>query len=198
MRKYSSTIKTRGFLYLEIKKASSLYLQGFSAEEIKKMALEENIFLMKTENRRKEIAVTVLDRISVLDDFLLKKLVDGNLETGKQIVLYSILKTDRLFFEFMQEVYREKFYIRDYIITDRDFSAFFLRKTEQNEQLASLTDYTLYKLSQVYKKILMEAGLASKNKKTLQINRPIMEQDVAQHIINAGGQVFLETMLGEV
>lgn len=198
MRKYTSTIKTRGFLYLEAKKASALYLQGFSAEEIKKKALEENIFLMKTENRRKEIAVTVLDRISVLDDFLLKKLVDGNLETGKQIVLYSILKTDRLFFEFMQEVYREKFYLRDYIITDRDFSAFFLQKTEQCEQLASLTDYTFYKLSQVYKKILMEAGLANKNKKILQINRPIMEQDVTQHIINTGGQVFLETMLKEV
>ncbi len=198
MRKYTSTIKTRGFLFLEAKKASALYLQGFSAEEIKKKALEENIFLMKTENRRKEIAVTILERLGVLDGYLLKKLANGNLETGKQIVLYSILKTDRLLFEFMQEVYREKFFLRDYTITSRDFSSFFQRKAEQSEQLASLADYTFYKLGQVYKRILMEAGLARKNKKNLEIKRPVIEQDVIQHIINSGGQVYLEAMQGEV
>lgn len=195
---YSTTIKTRGFLFLEAKKASSLYLQGFSAEEIKNKALEENIFLMKTENRRKEIAVTILERLGVLDEYLLKKLANGNLETGKQIVLYSILKTDRLLFEFMQEVYREKFFLRDYTITDRDFSSFFQRKAEQSEQLASLADYTFYKLGQVYKRILMEAGLANKNKKALEIKRPVIEQDIVQHIINSGGQVYLEAMQGEV
>lgn len=198
MPKYSTTIKTRGFLYLEAKKASSLYLQDFPAEEIKRKSLEENIFLLKTENRRKEIAVTVLERIGVLDDFMLKKLLNGNLETGKHIVLYSILKTDKLFYEFMQEVYREKFYLRDYTITGRDFSSFFLRKSEQCEQLSSLADYTFYKLSQVYKRILTEAGLARKNKKALEINRAVMEQDVVQHIIENGDKRYLEAMLGEV
>lgn len=198
MPKYSTTIKTRGFLLLEAKKASSLYLQGFSVGEIKKKSLEENIFLLKTQNRRIEIAATVLERLGVLDEFMLNKLVNGNLETGKQIVLYSILKTDRLFFAFMQEVYREKFYLRDYTITDRDFSSFFLRKTEQSEQLASLADYTFYKLSQVYKKILTEAGLARKNKKALEIIRAVMEQDVVLHIIENGDKSYLEAMLGEI
>ena len=107
MPKYSSTIKTRGFLFHEAKKASTLYLQGFTFAEIMQKAVEENIFLLNTENRRKEIAATVLERIGTLDDFLHNKLVYGIQETGKQIVLYTINKTDRLFFEFMQEVYRE-------------------------------------------------------------------------------------------
>ncbi len=197
MLKYSSTIKTRGFLYLEAKKAAGLHLQGFSFEEIEKKAMEENIFLLKTENRRKEIAATVLERISKLDNYLLQKLAGGNLETGKQIVLYSIIKTDRLFFEFMQEVYREKLLLRDYTIAARDFSAFFQRKTEQSKQLASWVDYTFYKLSQVYKRILIEAGLAKKNKKVLEITGAVMEQDVATHIKDAGDHIYLKPMLGE-
>lgn len=198
MPKYSSTIKTRGFLFHEAKKASALYLQGFTFAEIRQKAVEENIFLLKTENRRKEIAATVLERIGTLDDFLHNKLVYGILETGKQIVLYSIMKTDRLFFEFMQEVYREKHLLRDYVITDRDFSAFFYRKAEQSNLLMSWTDYTFYKLGQVYKRILLESGLAKRSKKKLEIAGAIIEQDVKRHIVESGDRIYIEVIQGEV
>lgn len=198
MEKYKSTIKSMAFLFLELKKASGLYLQGLKADEIKKKALEENIFLLDTENRIKEIASTVLKRIEVLDEFLLRKLTNGNLETSKQIALYAILKTDRLFFEFMQEVYREKYLLGDYIITDRDFNTFFQRKSEQSEQVASWKDYTLYKLKQVYKRTLLQAGFVKKNKKNIQIARPLMEEDVVEHLKSKGEQIYLQAMLGEI
>ncbi len=198
MPKYSSTIKTRGFLFHETKKASALYLQGLSVAEIRQKALDENIFLLKTENRRKEIAATVLERIGTLDDFLHKKLVYGILETGKQIVLYSIMKTDRLFFEFMQEVYREKHLLRDYVIADRDISAFFYRKAEQSNLLMSWTDYTFYKLGQVYKRILLESGLAKRSKRRLEIAGAVIEQDVKRHIVESGDRIYIEVIQGEV
>lgn len=198
MPKYSSTIKTRGFLFHEAKKASTLYLQGFTFAEIMQKAVEENIFLLNTENRRKEIAATVLERIGTLDDFLHNKLVYGILETGKLIVLYTINKTDRLFFEFMQEVYREKHLLRDYVIADRDFSAFFYRKAEQSNQLMSWADYTFYKLGQVYKRILLESGLAKRSKRKLEIVRAVIEQDVKRHIIESGDRIYIEVIQGEV
>ncbi len=198
MSQYKSTIKTRSFQYLELKKAATLYLEGFSANKIKQKALDENIFLLNSENRIKEIASTVAERIKPLDDFLLKKITTGNLETSKQLALYAILKTDRLFFEFMQEVYREKYVLKDYIITDKDFSIFFQRKAEQSEKVALWKDYTFYKLQQVYKRILLEAGLVKKNKKNIEIIRPIMEKDVIDHLKNKGEAVFLQAMLGEI
>ena len=198
MPKYSSTIKTRGFLFHEAKKASTLYLQGFTFAEIMQKAVEENIFLLNTENRRKEIAATVMERIGTLDDFLHNKLVYGILETGKLIVLYTINKTDRLFFEFMQEVYREKHLLRDYVIADRDFSAFFYRKAEQSNQLMSWADYTFYKLGQVYKRILLESGLAKRSKRKLEIVRAVIEQDVKRHIIESGDRIYIEVIQGEV
>ncbi|NLL51577.1 MAG: DUF1819 family protein, partial [Peptococcaceae bacterium] len=56
MLDYKSTIKARSYLYLELKKAASLYLQGFSIDDIRQKALDENIFSLNSENRIKEIA----------------------------------------------------------------------------------------------------------------------------------------------
>lgn len=198
MLKYRSTIKARSYLYLELKKAANLYLEGFSLDDIKQKALDENIFLLNSKNRIKEIASTISERLQALDETLLHKLTKGNLETSKQIALYAILKTDRLFFEFMQEVYREKYLIKDYIITDKDFSIFFREKAEQDRRVAGWTDYTFYKLKQVYKRVLIEAGFVKKNNKNIEIIRPLMEQDIIDYLNKKGDGIYLQAMIGEI
>lgn len=197
MLPYTSIIKSRPYLYLELKKASGLVLLGFSKEEIKAKAIEENIFALKTESRKREIASTVINRIEVLDDYILNKIAHGNLQTSKQLALYSILKTDRLFFEFMQEVYREKILLKDVLITDKDFNVFFRRKAEQSDQVAGWKDYTFYKLKQVYKRVLFEAGFIRHSKKEVEIIPQMMEQEVANHLKSIGDTPYLEAMLGE-
>lgn len=197
MANYRSTIKTRGFLFLELKKAAALQLQGFTPTDIKNKVIAENIFLFKTVNRRKEIAATVLERLETLDDFLCGKLAGNNLETGKVIVLYSIMKIDKLFFEFMQELFRKKLLMRDYIMLDGDFNVFFQKKVEQNRQLATWADYTFYKLSQVYKKILLDAGLAERGKTGLEIKQAFIEPGVARHVEDIGDGLYLKALQGE-
>ncbi|MGI6702994.1 MAG: BrxA family protein [Clostridia bacterium] len=59
-----------------------------------------------------------------------------------------------MFFEFIQEIYRDKYLLLDYIITNKDFSIFFQRKAEQSQRVASWKDYTHYKLEQVCKRVL--------------------------------------------
>jgi hypothetical protein len=198
MLQYTSILKSRPYLYLELRKACALKIQGFDYNEIKEKSLEENIFAVKTEARKKAVASTVINRINKLDDFTLEKIIHGNLQTSKQLALYSILKTDRLFFEFMKEVYREKILLKDYKLTDKDFSVFFRRKSEQNEKIATWVDYTFYKLGQVYKRILTEAGFIKTVKKEIEITPQIMEEDVVQHLKNIGDTIYLEAMLGEV
>src|SRR5699024_5096877 len=104
----------------------------------------------------------VIKRMKVLDDFLIQKIAYGDLDTSKQIVFYSILKTDRLFFEFVQEVYKEKVNLKNNIITDKDFNLFFYSKKEQNERVNSWSEQTVKKLIQVYKYILVESNLAER------------------------------------
>ena len=198
MPEYTSTLKSSSYLYLELKKSCNLKIQGLDEEEIKNKAIEENIFALSTETRKKGIASAVVNRIKVLDDYLIDKIANGNLQTSKQLALYSILKTDRLFFEFMKEVYREKILLKDYILTDKDFNVFFRRKSEQSEKIANWVDYTYYKLGQVYKRILTEAGFIKIVNKDIEIVPQIMEDDVINHLNSIGDTIYIEAMLGEV
>jgi len=194
MLQYTSILKSRPYLYLELKKAINLKIQGLDDNDIKNKAIEENIFFVSTEARKKEIASTVINRIKELDDYLLDKIANGNLQTSKQVALYSILKTDRLFYEFMKELYKEKILLRDFILTDKDFNMFFRRKAEQSEQIASWQNYTFYKLGQVYKRVLTEAGFIKNVKKDVEIAPQIIEEDVIDHLKKIGDLAYLEVM----
>ncbi len=186
------------YFYAEFKMTSKLKLQGLNAFEIKKRALEENLFMVKTEARKREIASRTLERVDVLDDYLLGRVVEGTVQTSKQIALYSILKNDLLFFEFMNEVYREKILLSELIVTDKDFSIFFIRKMEQSEQVNKWKEYTFYKLKQVYKRILGEAGFAKREGKGMLIIPQIMDKDVHEHITGRGDEIYIKAMLGEM
>lgn len=194
MLQYTSILKSRSFLYLELKKAAGLKIQGLNEKEIKEKAINENIFASGTESRKKEIASAVVTRLTELDEYIIEKIVNGNLQTSKQLALYSILKTDRLFFEFMKEVYKEKIHLKDYILTDKDFNVFFRRKAEQSEKVASWQDYTFYKLSQVYKRILTEAGFIKSIGKEIEIVPQIIEEDVAEHLKEINEAAYLEVL----
>lgn len=198
MLSYTSILKSRPYFYLELKKAIELIFQGYTVDDIRYRAIEENIFLVNTEDRKREIASTVINRINILDDFIMDKIVNGNLETSKQLALYSILKTDRLFLEFMMEVYRKKILLNELFIDDKDFNIFFRRKSEQSKQIAGWQDYTFYKLKQVYKRILSEAGFIKNSREQVEVLPQIMEEDIKEHLIDIGDILYLETMLGEV
>lgn len=195
---YSSTLKSISYLYPEMKKASMLSLDGYSLEEIKEKAIKENIFMMSSESRKKQIASTIFKRMEVLDEFLIKKIGYGDLDSSKQIVLYSIIKTDRLFFEFMSEVFKEKISLKDNTITDKDFNFFFQGKREQSEQISSWAEQTVKKLIQVYKYLLVESGLAERRKKDLIITRPLIDREIVIHITDNGNGFYIESMLGEI
>lgn len=198
MQKYTSIIKSRPFLYLEFKKVCQLKLQGFNDQEIMNKAVEENIFTVNSEARKREIASTVINRLREIDEYVIEKVFNGSLQTSKQLAIYSILKTDRLFFEFMQEVYKEKIMLKDYMLTDKDFNIFFRRKSEQSDQIANWKDYTFYKLKQVYKRILSEAGFIKNTKQEVKLLPQIMEIEVVEHLKSIGDLVYLEAMLGEI
>lgn len=198
MLKYSASMVSRPFLYLEMKKAASLKLEGLNDKEIRKKAMDENIFLVKSESRNKELISTTIKRMKVLDDFLLDRIVNGNIETSKQVVLYSIMKTDLLFFEFMNEIYKEKYILNDLIITDKDLNIFFERKSEQSERVNSWKDYTYYKLKQVYLRVLYEANFVKKDNKIYKIKPPIIQRELIDYITKKGDKSYIEAMLGEI
>lgn len=195
---YKSTIKSRPYLYKETKKASSLINKGLKIDDIKEKSLEDNIFQLESETRKKEIASIITSRLKAVDEYIIDKIENSNIETSKVLVLYTIVKTDRLFFEFINEVYKEKVLLKDLYIRDKDFGVFFQNKREQSEKVASWSEDTLKKLKQVYIRILFESGLIVNQKGDREIKVPIIEGDVKDYLYSIGDKIYINAMLGIV
>lgn len=195
---YKSTIKSRPYLYKETKKAAMLINTGFELDEIKSKSLEDNIFQLESEARKREVASIITARLKAVDKFVIDKIENSNIETSKILVLYAIIKTDRLFFEFINEVYKEKVLLKDLFIKDKDFNIFFQNKKEQSEKVASWTEYTFKKLKQVYIRILFESRLIVNQKGDREIKVPIIDSEVKEHLYSIGDKVYLNAILGIV
>jgi len=193
---YSTTIKSRPLFYIETQKLAKLYLQGLNELEMKEQVIDQNIFQVKTETRKKEIAATILKRLNSLDDFLIEKVTTSDVNTSKIIVLYAILKTDRLFFEFMNEVFSEQISLQDFMLKDRDFNTFFEAKRQQSDTVAKWKDYTFYKMQQVYMRILVEAGLLKNTKTDREIQIPMVNPDVLDYMRNLDEPRFINVIVG--
>lgn len=196
LMEYKSTIKSKPYLYKETKKASSLINKGLKVEEIKGKSIEDNIFQLESEARKKEVASIITARLKKLDEHIIYSIENSNIETSKILVLYAILKTDRLFFEFINEVYKEKILLKDLFIRDKDFGVFFQNKREQSERVASWSEYTFKKLKQVYIRILFESGLIVNQNGDREIRIPIIESEIKDYLYSIGDSVYLNAILG--
>ena len=195
--KYSTILKSRPFFFNEQKKVIDLYNTGLNPKKIRKKIVDKNIFQFNTKNRKKEVASTVLKRLDILDEFLLNEFKKSSLGEQKFIIMYTILKTDRLFFEFMVEVFREKYLVRDYVLKDYDFENFFREKAIQSERIANWQDYTYYKLKQVYIRILFEAGLIN-NQDKRKILKPSIAKEITDHLVYIGDEIYAKALLGVI
>ncbi len=181
------------FWFTEYKKFVKLLMDGNTAESIKKLNEEENIFGASSVARAKQIYSTISKRVESLNRDFLDIFIKGDISTQKVITLCSLLETDKLFFEFVYEVYREKLILGITELTDSDFSIFFKRKQEESGQIADWKDYTLKKLSTCYAQFLYEAGLLETAKGDKKIVRPLLDIELEnclrkyekEHIIRA-------------
>ncbi len=175
---------------------AQLLLQGFNELELREEVINQNIFQVKSESRKRELASIILSRLGMLDEYLTRCIVEGDVETSKTVVLYTIVRTDRLFYEFMHEVFSEKLAFQDPVITDSDFNTFFESKRQQSEKIASWKEYTFYKLKQVYIRILFEAGLLLNQKDDRKVVMPIINPDIIDHIKNHDDPRFIHVIAG--
>lgn len=188
---------SRLFWLSETRKTAELLLNGLSTTEIKELAIKENIYQIRAEDRIRRIASVTLKRLESLPEILVKQLVSSDIGTAKLLVLISNMKTDRLFFEFVHEVHRQAILLGENIITDRAVNAFFDSKIAQSEVVAKWTESAIIKLKQTYIKILHEAGVLSSVKGERKIITPVVDYKTRQVLMEHHLMVYLNALTGE-
>lgn len=192
---YMSAMTGAPFLMFEFKKVVQLQLDGLSDKEIKSKILEENIFQYDKLSSIKRALPYLLKRANVLDEKLKKYVCEQPFELAKVANLYALMKSDRLFFEFMNEVICEKLEVGNTILERKDVNIFFTTKAEQDPDVAKWSDKTIQKLKQVFEKALRDSGIfREKNSRVL--HRLILDEELKSHLIQIGEKRYIRA-LGE-
>lgn len=157
--RYSAGLASSSFWFIESRKVAELMLEGYSKKEIMDLALKENIFQVETETRIREITNGVYRRLSSFSEDILEYFLRTDTNSAKVFVLISILKEDRLFFEFMYEVFREHIILGDFTLKPKDFERFFDEKSYQSDAVSEWTEETVERLKRGYRNMLSEAGV---------------------------------------
>ncbi len=192
-KQYSAKLTGNTFLFFEMKTAAGLKKDGFSDKEIKNKVITDNLFLYKTGKSTLKRLREVLKRLNCLDDTLLSMFVNSESDTTRLITLYTILKSDQLFYEFMEEVILDKYTSRQRNIEQSDFKQFFQFKAEQSDIVSKWTENTVKELIRVYKSILKEAGLL---KDSMELKYSLMPSVLSDYLIEKGEENYVRVMSG--
>ncbi|MGG1689431.1 DUF1819 family protein [Heyndrickxia ginsengihumi] len=190
---YSSSLNGASFLLFELKQVIKLKQKGLSNQEIRKMVKEENLFQFNNQGRINRSLPSVMKRADVIDSTLASLFLEGSIEVGKIINLYAIMKTDLLFYEFMDEVIREKLQNNNYLIEKKDINLFFAAKAEQSEKVANWSETNVEKLKRAYMQVLYESGML-RTRKGKELNRLIIDEQIRNHLTQIGDARFLRAM----
>ena len=196
MEKYSSGLVAESFWFIEFKMLIKLRYEGKSWDDIKALCLNENLLGISKEYRAKRIFGYLKNRIEVIDDGYLEIFMHTDLQTQKIINILASAKKNRLFFEFLYEVYREKVKLGALELTASDINIFFKNKQEQDEIMSKWTDVTLRRLRSTYMNFLVDAGLLTVSDKQRKITPPILDITLENFLKDTGEMQLIKAITG--
>ena len=194
--RYSAGIMSESPWFLEFKKLVQLYHSGLTAEEVRQRCIEENAFGMQTERRVTTTYQYLNRRFQSLDSTLVNLFCDSDLETQKLINLIAVVSGDRLFFEFLNEVYREKCILGFDAIEVSDANTFFRDKSVESEELAAWKDTTIQKVRASFFNFMLDANLIRKDKKRFLLTPQIPDIALERYLQYNGKESLLKAITG--
>lgn len=194
---YSAGMVSCLFWFNETRKTAELLESCKDKSEIKNLAVEENIYQVSARARAIRIYGVAIKRLESLPESIAKQIVEVDISTSKLLVLISIMKTDRLFFEFVYEVYREAIILGENKITSKAIELFFDHKIYQSETVAKWSESAIKKLNQCYPKMLFEAGILKNTKGDKMILVPSMDYRTREMLEREGLGVYARAIMGE-
>jgi len=195
--KYNTSLTNSSFWFLESKKVAELILEGYSKKDILELAITDNIFQVESENRIKKITNTVYKRLNSFSKEVLEYFIRVDTNSAKVFVLMSILQVDKLFFEFMYELFREHIILGDLTLKDKDFMMFFDNKQYQSDVISNWSDETIKRLERSYVTMLSEAGLLNISGNDKQITIPFIDLKFKDFLIKNDLGAYLYAITGE-
>ena len=196
-REYSAGIVSKGFWFLEFKKYLELLKNGNNENEIKKMQDEENIFSAPSKDYGKRIISEINKRIKVLPKEIKELFFESDTGTQKVINLLSIMGTDKLFFEYVYNSYRNELLLGTKEYNPGIVMKFLKEKAEQNGEVAKFSEKTLKRMQGTYGNYLKEAGLLEEKNKKILYGKVYLDYELEKLLRENNMEIYIKTLKGE-
>lgn len=193
---YNASAVKHLFWFVETRETARL-LGNHSMDEVRQIVIDENLYQQKSESRLINEFGCIKKRLEVLPEDLQKMMITADINTGKLIAFIGCMASDKLLFDLMYEVYRQKTYLGEQYLTDADLSIFFKDKKDQNPKVAEITDTSIKKLKQVYCKYMFEAGLLTGKVNEKTIAKPYIDPDLRFALQKNAMDKYLVALTGE-
>lgn len=193
---YSAGAVSKGFWFQSFRKYNDYLSNGLSDDEIKEKQEKENIFLAPSKSYGKRMVNEISKRVKNLPQEIIGLMPNLLVQDQKLVNLLGVMLTDKLFFEFMNEVYRNKLNFENYILLDSEIKIFFKNKEEQSEKVRDFKDQTKRRLIGTYKTYLREAGLAIDENNEFKLKKPILDMNLEKSM-KIELNPYLKIYLGE-
>ena len=194
---YTSSIKDMPLMFSDMKRTAQLLCDGKSSDEIMYLAVEKNIYQLDKSKRRRDVPLRMMKRLSTISRPLIDVIAKSSDVDAKLVAFFAFIKADRLLFDYMYEVYADKFQVGHMEITDKDFLVFIERKAQSSETVAKWSVSNIANIRSKIKNSLCDAGLAKRNGDTILIQRPIIDDDLRM-LFDEADKVYARAMLMEV
>ena len=196
MGDYSAKLTAEPFLYNDTKTLATYLLKGESEETLKRRNIEENLIKYKSAKSIARVNSPMFRRLNVMDKNMMEEFVNSSIDNSKYILLYTIMKTDRLVREFVLDVYKYKLIMRKEYIEKFDIDNWYEEKCSLSTTLKEKSEQTSAKLKQVIMKIMQDSGLVIKEKNRFKIIRPLLKETYINMLDRKGDLEYAKAIGG--
>ena len=194
---YSAGIMSQSFWFNEFRQLLKLKRENCEPDEMTKRVIEENLFGAPNEYRAKRIYGYLINRVSVVEKELSDLFFSSDLATQKLINLIAVLRGDRLFFEFLYEVYRDKIILGEKTLELSDGKIFFNHKETQDDNVLAWKDQTKKRVQSAYYNFMIEANLLEIVDKKKLITPPLLDIALENYLRSNGETAIIKAITGE-
>ena len=197
-REYSAGIVSKGFWFLEFKKFLEFLKDGKNENEIRKMQEKENIFSAPSKDYGKRIFSEINKRTKELSEDIKTLFFKVDVGTMKIINLLSVMQTDKLFFEYVYNSYRNEMLLGTKEYSPNSVKKFLDEKSLQNEEVAKFTENTKKRMRGSYGNYLKEAGLLEENKGKILYRKIYLDYELENLLRENKMEMYIKALQGEV
>lgn len=156
---YSAGLTSEGWFQQDLEYVLKMMQQGLSRKEIAEMALDENVFLLRSEAAIRNRFQMVYRRANNLSPVLRNHFLSGSMYDQKALVLYSFLKTFRYAYENFYEFILYRYQHKNGTFRATDLAFYMEEKEQQSEKIANWHITSKKKINNVLLIIYRESGM---------------------------------------